>query len=332
MKLISKSILIATGGALLLSGCAQKVRVRALKPAEVSRAALTKKIAVTQFKNDKPNISGKIEADLAKSKLRNKQYFTMISRQDLNKVLAEQKIGSSGLIDPSTATKVGKLLGAQAIISGRTGNASSNDTNFYESRTKCNKNNCWEVRVSCVKRVAGLDAEIRMIDTQRGDIIYADTINRTRSWKHCNDDSRYIPSTTMASQQLAADIADSFTAKLVPHYIYYNVELLDSPDIEYTDQQEDLLDNALKFIKHRRYDRASTLLTRLINQTNEKSYVPIYNLGVVTEALGQYEEAQALYKKADKLTIEPVEQINHAINHIDKIIQQNKQALNQIKK
>jgi curli biogenesis system outer membrane secretion channel CsgG len=332
MKLISKSILVATGGALLLSGCAQKVRVRALKPAEVSRAALTKKIAVTEFKNDKPNISGKIEADLSKSRLRNKQYFTMISRQDLNKVLAEQKIGSSGLIDPSTATKVGKLLGAQAIISGRTGRASSNDTRFSEARTKCNKNGCWEVRVSCMKRVAGLDAEIRMIDTQRGDIIYADTINKTRSWKHCNDDSRYIPSTTMASQQLAADIAATFTSKLVPHYIYYNVELLDSPDIDYTDQQEELLENALEFIKQRRYDRASTLLTRLINETHEKSYVPIYDLGVITEVQGQYKEAQLLYQKADNLTIKPVEQINQAINHINKVIQQNKQALNQLKK
>jgi hypothetical protein len=332
MKLALKTLLLATGGMILMSGCAQKVRVKALQPAEVSRAALTKKIAVTQFKNDRPNISGKIEADLAKHKLDGKQYFTIVSRADLNKVLAEQRIGTSGLIDPSTATKVGKLIGAQAIISGRTGNASSSDTRFYEVRTRCNKNGCWKVRVSCVKRVAGLDAEIRMIDTQKGDIIYADTLNDTKSWKHCSDDSRALPSTTMASQQLAAEIASSFAYKLVPHYVYYNVELLDKPDLKYTKKQELLLKSSLAFIKQNRYDRATTLLNKLISSTNEKSYVALYNLGVITEAQGKYKEAKALYSKADQLTIEPVKQINLAINHIDKVIRENELALNQLKK
>jgi curli biogenesis system outer membrane secretion channel CsgG len=327
-----KGSLLVLGGILLMSGCAQKVTVKALQPAEVSRAALTKKVAVTAFKNDKENISGKIEADLAKHKLDGKQYFTIVSRQDLNKVLKEQRIGTSGLIDPNTATEVGKLIGAQAIISGRTGNASSSDTHFYETRTRCNKNGCWKVRVSCTKRVAGLDAEIRMIDTKKGDIIYADTINKTASWKHCNDDSRPLPSTMMASQQLASAIASDFTYKLVPHYVYYKVALLDKPDLEYTKKQKALLKLSLAFIKAKRYHRAEKLLKKLINSTNGKSYVPLYDLGVLREAKGDYEGAKNLYTKADNLTVEPVDEINQAINHIDKIIEQNKQALKQLKK
>jgi len=327
-----RNSLLVLSGVILMSGCAQKVTVKALKPAEVSRAALTKKVAVTSFQNDKPNISGKIEATLAKHKLDGKQYFTIVSRQDLNKVLSEQKIGTSGLIDPSTATEVGKLIGAQAIISGRTGNASTSDTTFYEPRTKCNKNGCWEVRVFCRKRIAGLDAEIRMIDTQRGDIIYADTINKTASWKHCNDDSRALPSTMMASQKLASAIAKDFSYKLVPHYVYYKVALLEKPDLEYTEQQEKLLKSSLEFIKQNRYDRAEALLKKLITSTGEKSYVPIYNLAVIKEAQGDYEGAKALYAKADALTLEPVEEINKAINHINKVIAENEKALQQLKK
>ena len=332
MTLTTKNSLLILSGLILLSGCAQKVTVKALKPAEVSRAATTKKIAVSNFKNDRPNISGKIEADLAKHKLDGKQYFTIVSRQDLDKVLKEQKIQNSGLIDPTTATEVGKLIGAQAIISGRTGEASTSDTKFYETRTKCNKNGCWEIRVPCTKRVAGLDAEIRMIDTQKGDIIYADTINKTAAWKHCSDDSHTLPSTTMASQRLASSIANDFTYKLLPHYVYYKVSLLEDPDLEYTDRQKELLKTSLLFIKQRRYDRAEKLLQELIDSTNEKSYVPIYNLGVLREAQGDYEGAQKLYKKADALTFKPVEEINVAINHIQKIIEANNKALKQLKK
>jgi len=332
MNLTRKSLLVTISGVILMSGCAQKVTVKALQPAEVSRAALTKKVAVTSFKNDKPNISGKIEADLAKHRLDGKQYFTIVSREDLNKVLAEQKIGTSGLIDPSTATKVGKLIGAQAIISGKTGNASTADTGFYETRIKCDKSHCWEVNVECTKRIAGLNAEIRMIDTQKGDIIYADTINRKKSWKHCNDDSVALPSKTMAAQELAADIANSFAYKLEPHYVYYRVTLLEKPDLEYTKRQEKLLESSLAFIKQHRYDRATTLLNKLISSTNEKSYVPMYNLAVITEAQGKYKEAEELYSKADASTVEPVEEINLAYNHIRKVIAQNKKALNQLKK
>ena len=319
-------------GFVFLNGCSQKVLIKALKPAEVSRAAFTKKIAVTPFKNDKINLSGKVEANLAKYKIANKHYFTMVSRADLHKVLEEQKIALSGLVDQSTITKVGKLIGVEAIISGQVGVTSISDTNFYETRTKCNKDSCWEVRVSCKKRKAGLDAEIRMVDTQVGDIIYADTLNKIGIWKHCSDDSLSLPSTMMASQFLAREIAYSFSYKLLPHYIYYSVTLLDEPDLDYTDYQEELLESSLAFIKHKRYDRAEKLLTKLINITDEKSYVPLYNLGVITEAKGKYEEAKALYIKADDLTMKPIKEISKAINHIDEVIKENEIALKQIQR
>ena len=332
MKLNVKVVLAALAVSILATGCAQKVSIKALQPAEISRAAETKKIAVSSFENDRVNLSAKIEAKIAKHRLDKKQYFTTLSRRDLNKILKEQKIQNSGLIDQDTAVEVGKLMGAQAIISGSVGKASSSDTTFYEERTKCNKNSCWKIKVSCTKRLSGLSAEIRMIDTKKGDIIYADTINKTSSSKHCSDDSQALPSSEIASQRLASIISDSFVYKLVPHYVYFDVELLEDPDLDYNDKQAFLLENSLAYIKQNRYDKAEKLLLKLINSTGEKSYVPLYNLGVIKEASGRYLEAKALYSKADDLTIQPVEQINKAINHIDKIIQQHNTAMSQIKK
>ena len=43
-------------------------------------------------------------------------YATVVERDQLDKVLAEQKLGMTGLIDLSTAAEVGKLLGANYII------------------------------------------------------------------------------------------------------------------------------------------------------------------------------------------------------------------------
>ncbi len=332
MHLAMKQLLFALSVLVLISGCAQKVQIKALQPAEIARSSQTKTIAISNFNNDTANLSGKIEAKIAQHTFDGKPYFTTVNRRDFDQILSEQKIQNSGLVDPSAVVEVGKILGAQAIISGTLSQPTSSDTFFYETRTRCKKEQCWEEKIGCTKRVVGLVAELGMTDTQKGDIIYAQSINKSDEWKHCSDDSQVIPSVNMAAQSLADRIGDAFVYKLLPHYVYYNVELLEDPDLDYTDAQEDLLENALLYIKQNRYDKAESLLSRLIESTDEKSYVPIYNIAVIKEAQGQYQEAKELYNKADQLTIKPVVQINHAITHIDTVIEQNNQALGQIKK
>lgn len=44
--------------------------------------------------------------------------FDVVERALLNKILQEQKLGMSGVVDESSATKIGKLLGVGVIISG----------------------------------------------------------------------------------------------------------------------------------------------------------------------------------------------------------------------
>lgn len=44
--------------------------------------------------------------------------FEVVERSMLNKILDEQRLGLSGIIDESTATEIGKLLGVKIIISG----------------------------------------------------------------------------------------------------------------------------------------------------------------------------------------------------------------------
>jgi hypothetical protein len=69
---------------------------------------------------------------------------------------------------------------------------------------------------------------------------------------------------------------------------------------------------------------------RLVDATSRKSYVPFYNLGVIAEIQGQYQKAQKFYKEADKLMVEPVEEINEAVIRIEKLIQNNNKAKEQL--
>lgn len=317
---------------LLISGCAQKVTVKALEPAEINGAANTKNIAVTPFHHDYVNLADKIEAYISKQRINGKPYFNVINRTDLNKVIKEQKIQNSGLIDESTAVEVGNLLGAQAIISGSVDAPTLHDDHYYVERTKCKDGKCWKVKVSCKKRTIGLSAQIRMINVSTGGIIYADNVRRQKQWNHCADDSKTLPSKQSGTQQLANAIASNFTYKLTPHYRHISVTLLEEPDMEYSDTQEKLLENALLYVEQSRYDKAEQLLRRLLESTASQSYVPLYNIGVIYEVRGDFTEAQHYYKAADNLTIEPVEEINTAVNRIQHLIEKEKIAQEQIAK
>ena len=320
---------------IFLSGCSQKVRIQALEPAQVDRISETKKIAVLNFKNDRVGLSRKIEAKLASFQINNKKYFTIVSRNDFNTIIKEQKLQSSGLVDEDSSVKVGELIGAEAIISGDVRRPTKQDSYFYEPRVRCANAKCSELsyyNVRCMKRVVSLAAEIRVVDVSRGDIIYADTLSREQVFKHCSDDSRALPTTAMAAQNLAESIANSFTYKLTPHYRVFSVSLLEDPDLDYTSEQKKLLKVSLEYIEQGRYDKAEQFLTRLIDSTGGKSYVAFYNLGVIKEAEGKYKEAKEYYDYADNLMIEPVAEINEAIVRINSLIAKREKTMKQLKR
>lgn len=319
----------------VISGCSQTVSIRVLEPSQIERAASTKKISVAEFKNDSVGLSNNIEAQLANKKIDNKNYFTMISRKDFKKIIDEQKIQNSGLVNVSDAVEVGNLIGAEAIISGSVSKVASNDTKYFSERIGCADSKCKTFtvyKVRCTKRIVSLSADIRMIDVAKGDIIYADTISKSSEYSHCSDDSTALPSADIAARKLSDGIATAFTYKLTPFYRYFEVILLEKPDIKYNNNEEKLLEVSLEYIKQSRYDKAERYLVDLIDSTKQKSYVPFYNLGVVKEALGDYVEAQKYYNIADEIVVEPVEEVSLAYVRIQNLIEKNAKAKEQLSK
>ncbi len=320
---------------ILLSGCSQKVQVYALHPAEVDRAAMTKKIAVSPFHNDRVGLSSKIESSISRKRIDGKHYFTTISRGDINKILKEQRLQNSGLLNESTLVQIGELVGAQALVNGSITTASSSDTRYYETRVKCSDKKCkntYEYRVGCTKRVVTLAAQVKMVDIEKGDIIYADTLSNTNRYYHCSDDSNTLPSRQQGLNTLANRISINFVHKLAPYYKIYYVELLDEPEIDYTDKQEEMLEHALVYIEHKRYKKAEQLFSQLLQSTQEQCYVAAYNLGIIKEVQGDLDSAGQLYALSDNLTSEPTLALDKAILRIERSISAHNQASRQLEK
>lgn len=78
------------------------------------------KVAVVEFADLKGNTTdfGRYLAEELITRLYQTKKFKVIERNLLNKIIAEQKLSLTGVIEPTSAHKLGKLLGVDAICSG----------------------------------------------------------------------------------------------------------------------------------------------------------------------------------------------------------------------
>jgi len=80
------------------------------------------KIAILEFQGlneqAKKDNMGKMVTEIMTTSLVNSRAFNIIEREKLSKVLKEFQLSQTGLIDAASAKEIGKILGADAIITG----------------------------------------------------------------------------------------------------------------------------------------------------------------------------------------------------------------------
>jgi len=80
------------------------------------------KIAILEFQGlneqAKKDNMGKMVTEIMTTSLVNSRAFNIIEREKLSKVLKEFQLSQTGLIDAASAKEIGKILGADAIVTG----------------------------------------------------------------------------------------------------------------------------------------------------------------------------------------------------------------------
>lgn len=90
---------------------------KVVKPVEIS----TITVAIIDFSSKapgNPELGGQI-GDILTARLSIYDQFTLIERQKLDKILKEHEMSLTGLVDTSSAVKIGNMLGARIMIFGR---------------------------------------------------------------------------------------------------------------------------------------------------------------------------------------------------------------------
>lgn len=330
----------------LLTGCATKIKINMLQPAEYHQASLTKTVAVLPFTGPGgQEFAAEIEGVLASKSIDDKQYFTLVDRASIDKIMSEQQFSQSALIDQATAAKIGKLVGAQGIYTGAVTVAQVKDSNYKEKRQECaqhkierdKKGNEYEGRciewrnyfVSCTKRDAHFSVTPKLIDVSTAKILYSRNLSKSAASSGCEDASPPKDEQELL-EKVKEDVKKQFLKDVAPYYVTVEIKLMDSTDQIDSADAKDKLTQGIEFAGKGRMDGACEIWGQArIAAPNSPAL--LYNLGVCAESRGDADAALNLYKQADKLIGKPDDNITLALSRVSLAIKNRQKLTEQIK-
>jgi len=160
---------------LLAVGCASGLKTSTSK---AYYDKLYERVAVMEFNNaTKDQEISKVVTELFVADLMATEKYIVMERTALDKVLTEQGLGQSGVIETSTATKIGRLAGVDAVFLG--------SVNEYEYIKRKHASTLWAflppmplwyfgMWLTSEPRIKyKLGLSFRLVDTETGTIVWS---------------------------------------------------------------------------------------------------------------------------------------------------------------
>ncbi len=221
--------------------------------------------------------------------------FEVLERNQLMKIIEEKKLSASGLVADDQMVELGGMLGVQALVIGNV-NYSFKDTDYQQTRTKKKNGKKVSYKVNCQKRKVNINIRARIINAETGEILGSTKASRSIEKNHCDGDWGTLPSVdelvTQGLKDLLPKIADYFT----PHYELRSLELEKIGTKKYKKQAE----KAAKLAEDLKIDEAYFIYDA-IYQDDPYNPKVLYNLGIMHEIVGNFDEALQYYQMAQQL-------------------------------
>lgn len=124
------------------------------------------RVGVVNFQNKTPSKVlgiGEAAADILGTILQKTDRFIVIPQQDIESILAQQRLGATGVVNPDTAAQMGQILGLNAIVTGAVTAYSEAEegADYLVAKSK--------------KQIARVTVDYRIVDTTTGIQIMADS-------------------------------------------------------------------------------------------------------------------------------------------------------------
>jgi len=313
----------------LILSCAMQsaITVDVLKPAAISLPGVHK-IAIADFRG--PELSGGQIASQVQSGLMQFDFFEIIEREKLVRILDEQKLGQSGIVNESTAKQVGQMLGVDALIFGEvtsyrvepdetgtekvsrqvgTGKYETvNEKNIFTGKTKKVRKEI--MRTTLVDqpykiRRGTVAVSFRVVDVETGKLLAVKSDSKSyASGKVVDGGSETLKPEGEILDELSSALTLRFVQMIAPHRV---------AERRVIEPGGGKIQEGKKFAQSGLWTEAAEAWAEAV-QLMPKNPSAFYNLGLAHEVQGNLDEAEKLIKKA--ISIQPKKLYIDALSRI----------------
>ncbi len=316
---------------LMLVSCAGApvVTFQTIKPPEINIGNVSK-IAVAEFEG--PDGSGELAAYKLTEYLVQTNRFTVLEREKIDKILQEQGLSMTGVIDQNSAVEIGKLLGVDALIFG---NVTAYKCEDEEGTRKVKK----KVGTGKYKRVKRkniftgkeywaeeeimktvlvdehykirkgvVSVNFKVVDVKTGKLLAVKSLTVNKEYKSVEGRGN-IPAREEVLNTLLSQVMEKFAGMIAPIKITVTRKL--EKGSEYVNRGVDFAVNGLWDMAIKSWKEGLK-----VEPSNPSIY---YNLGVAYEKMGDFISAGEMYKKAVELN--PKKLYMEALKRVNAILQ-----------
>ena len=277
------------------------------------------------------------------SKIEKEKIYTIrvdrFYRDDVNQTISLEDRIENKVIDGKRIFKLQNTdFGTDAIVTGDVLNSSIRYDTYYRTEvdySRCRyyrydernrSRHCMEYvirQIPCENREYNVTTNINIINPITNEVLFSKTYDKSSFENVCFDTPFPFYRTTANIFRMNSQIADKISQDIVddisPHYVYYNINIIEELDDDnklYTKEHETRFEKAVDLIVNKYLDLAKIELDLLDKELNGQSFEINYNLALIYEASNQLEMANKLYRNAKTLTldIKYLDLINYGIN------------------
>lgn len=330
------SFVLLICGLLFTVGCAPKITASMIVPAKSTGTSELRNVAVMPFQgNYGSRITPAVESAIASAEVEGIRYFTVADRQNLDKIMSEQKLQLSGVVDTDTVVELGRLVGVSGIYTG-TADLYTSDSFYPERRVRCvsaDKNGrCLAVRdymINCVRRRAELVFIPKLTDVSTSEVIYTDRFAYSLEVSRCDDSQYPLISNNELVKSAENRILKDFRYAIAPYEVRVSLTLMTDDEGINEKAGREKLKSGIDFAKAGRLDRACEIWAEgRVQYVNSKAFA--FNTGLCHESRDETDKALELYNIADRLSPKPDKLINTALERVKRRIAEQERLRQQL--
>ena len=293
------------------------------------------------------------------SKIEKEKIYTVkvdrFYRDDVNQTISLENAIANKVIDHRNVFLLkNNDFGTDAVVTGDVLNSSVRYNTYYRSEvdySRCRyyryddrnrSRHCMEYvirQIPCENREYNVTTNINIIKPITNEVIFSKTYDKSSYDNVCFDRPYPFYRTTTdifrINSQIAEQISQDIVDDMSPHYVYYNINIIEELDDNnkiYTKEHIKRFEKAVDLLVNKYLDLAKIEFESLHKELASQSFEITYNLALIYEASNQLEIANQLYTKAKTLTldIKYLDLINYGINRTSVNLEEKIKAKSQL--